>query len=360
MGERAVAPRAVRRLAAEGGVDWHIAVTTEGRPCLLARGRERAILEKCLAAHSVVRASECPAPLASDLDGEHPWMALDCDPVGTLEDLCLLWPKRSVPYAEAIVLSHTIARSLHAAHAVGVCLGALAPSQVVVDRSGTFKIVGFGLDESGWGHRVLCAPTVAMGAKPTPSSDVHMGLLFLRAHIHWVADVPPALGRLLHGDPGPIERAFGRVLFGVLTQTGRLDGTSALRGLERFWSIVGVSPARDAMGRRLRATFDDVRVRLDVARDYSWMSVDDGPRHDLARREPVRRVLRALVEAAGKSLSVDELVVSAWPGEVLVGSSGADRLYVALSTLRKLDLRAAIERDPNGYLLRAATSFRDV
>ncbi len=111
------------------------------------------------------------------------------------------------------------------------------------------------------------------------------------------------LARLLRGEPGPLERAFSRVLFGVLTQASKIDGRSSLRRVEQFWSAM------------------------------------------------------KLVEAGGKPLTTDEVVQASWPGEVLVGSSGPDRFYVAISSLRKLDLRHSLVREQGGYALRARARF---
>lgn len=358
MGGSVFEPKAVRKLAGSGEMAWHAAMAPGGRPCLLVRGPS-ATLARVAEAHLRASSPASPVPWAHDLDADAPWVAFDVDPVGTFEDVAARWAKRSVPYAEAIVVTQTLGVLLRAAHPNGICLGALAPSQVLVDRSGALKILGLGFDETAWSERAFRAPTVAMGHPPTPTSDVHTALLFLRAHIPWVADVPPALSRILSGAPGPVERAFARALFAILTQTGKVDGVSALRHVERFWSIVGAAPDSHAMGRRLRETFGEGIPRVEIDRDLSWLSVDGGPRHDLLRREPVRRVLRALVAAGGEPVPVDRLVASVWPGEALVGSSGADRLYVAISTLRKLDLRTAIAREPSGYALRAEVVVRE-
>ncbi len=359
MGESATTTRLVRRISAEGPVEWYSARTEAGRACLYVRARHASSLVNAVRAHATVDAAECPRLLAHALDDETPWMTLDCDPVGSLEDLASLWPKYSLPYAQAIVVTHTLARVLAAAHRRGELLGALSPSQVLVDRAGRLSVIGLGFDDAAWGPRAFRSARVAMGEAPCPSSDVNASLLFLRAHIPWVTGMPAALARILQGDPGPLERTFAKGLFGAVNQTATIDGIAGLRAIERFWSFLGVSPDREGMAHRLRGTFEEAQVRLAVARDVSWMAVDGGSRHDLVRREPVRRVLRALISAQGTSLTVDDLVQRAWPGEMLVGSSGADRLYVAISTLRKLDLRAAIVREPTGYALRAAVAYHE-
>lgn len=352
-------PRVVRRLAGAGTIEWHSAVAPGGVACLLLRGTDRDAVRKIAEAHVRVNVDVCPVPWAHDLEASVPWVAFECDPLGTFEELVDRWEKRSVPYSEAIVVTHTLVRMMRAAHERGACIGALSPAQVLVDRSGALKVLALGFDERTWDSRAVRAPSVGLGHPPTPSSDLHTGLLFLRAYIPWIEAVPAPLARLLSGAPGPVERVFSRALVGTLTQTVRLDGAWALSKLERFWSIAGVSPAHEAMAERLRRTFDDGAPRVDLGRDLSWVSVDGGPRHDLTRREPVRRVLRVLVEARGSVVPVERLVASAWPGENLVGSSGADRVYVAISALRKLDLRPALAREPSGYALRATVTLRD-
>lgn len=359
MGGHDLEPRVVRRLAGAGTIEWHAAVAPGGVGCLLLRGTDRDVVRKIAEAHVRVNVDVCPVPWTHDLEAPVPWVAFECDPIGTFDDLVDRWPKRSLPYSEAIVVTHAIARMLRAAHERGACIGALSPGQLVIDRSGTIKIFALGFDERTWDSRSIQAPSVALGHAPTPSSDLHSSLLFLRAHIAWIEAVPAPLSRLLSGAPGPVERAFSRALVGTLTQTVRLDGAWALSKLERFWSLVGVSPAHEGMAERLIRTFDDGAPRVDLGRDLSWVSVDGGPRHDLTRREPVRRVLRVLVEAHGSVVPVERIVASAWPGETLVGSSGADRVYVAISALRKLDLRSALAREPSGYALRATVTLRD-
>ncbi len=76
---------------------------------------------------------------------------------------------------------------------------------------------------------------------------------------------------------------------------------------------------------------------------------------DLSRRAPLRRILIALatsrVEAPGEPLSMDDLVRAGWPGERIGSDAAANRVRVALATLRKLGLREAIVTGQGGYLL---------
>ena len=50
---------------------------------------------------------------------------------------------------------------------------------------------------------------------------------------------------------------------------------------------------------------------------------------------------------------MDALIACGWPGERIVAKSGASRVYVALSTLRKLGLRDLLLSRDDGYLLDA-------
>jgi hypothetical protein len=76
---------------------------------------------------------------------------------------------------------------------------------------------------------------------------------------------------------------------------------------------------------------------------------------DLSRRAPLRRVLVALaalrVEAPGAPLSMDDIVRVGWPGERIGADAAVNRVRVALATLRRLGLRAAIKTGQGGYLL---------
>ena len=58
-------------------------------------------------------------------------------------------------------------------------------------------------------------------------------------------------------------------------------------------------------------------------------------------------VLEALA-ASPEPLDVDRMCEQVWPGERLVAQSGTRRVHVAISTLRGLGLRNAIQTDVSG------------
>jgi tetratricopeptide (TPR) repeat protein len=76
---------------------------------------------------------------------------------------------------------------------------------------------------------------------------------------------------------------------------------------------------------------------------------------DLGARPQLLRIARAMAEqrvtAPGVALSQAALLALGWPGEKMTPDAAANRMKVALSTLRKLGLRALIQRTDAGYLL---------
>ncbi len=80
-----------------------------------------------------------------------------------------------------------------------------------------------------------------------------------------------------------------------------------------------------------------------------------GERVDLSRRTTLARLLVGLVRqrlsARGQPISVDGLLEAGWPGERVLPDAGANRVYVAVATLRKLGLRDALAGRDGGYLI---------
>lgn len=110
-----------------------------------------------------------------------------------------------------------------------------------------------------------------------------------------------------------------------------------------------------ASGRRLALRPEDASrlgasSRRRVALDASWF--EGRSRVDLGSRRVLRAVLGLLVErhlSGGAALSSREIARSAWPGERMLPRAASNRVYVAVTTLRKLGLGPAIENDGDGY-----------
>lgn len=93
---------------------------------------------------------------------------------------------------------------------------------------------------------------------------------------------------------------------------------------------------------------------LRVAADASFFFASGGERVELGHRPVLQRVLRALVDDPGGA-AIGALVERAWPKEAMTKESGQNRVRVAISTLRKLGLKGALEFDAGTkqYRLRA-------
>lgn len=95
--------------------------------------------------------------------------------------------------------------------------------------------------------------------------------------------------------------------------------------------------------------------RIRVERRGAWIEPPGGPRGPLERRRALRQILERLISQAltapGTSLPAAALAEAGWPDEPVSPKAASDRLYTALSTLRKLGLRAALRSGEDGYSL---------
>lgn len=96
-------------------------------------------------------------------------------------------------------------------------------------------------------------------------------------------------------------------------------------------------------------------VRIIVAQDGSVFDAPGVGRVDLGRRYTLHRLLAALVEvrlrSPGAGLELDALREAGWPGERMSHASGANRVYVAIATLRREGLSDVLVKRPEGYML---------
>jgi predicted ATPase len=110
---------------------------------------------------------------------------------------------------------------------------------------------------------------------------------------------------------------------------------------------------RRALAEQAAPPLDPGEDALLVGKGSSWFRPPGGEVVSLDRRKSLRLLLDALVEARlaapGAVLSSSALVAAGWPGEDVPPEAGAGRVYTALSTLRKLGLRAVIQSVDDGY-----------
>ena len=141
----------------------------------------------------------------------------------------------------------------------------------------------------------------------------------------------------------------------------------ALERARGLWRLLGFDPdvegfrrlAADAVSTEpLRSTGSvpaPPPARVVIRKGGEWLETPDGTRHALGRRGPLRRVLLALAEAqgsrAGAALTVDDLLTAGWPGERPLAEAANNRVWVTISTLRKLGLGDVLQRWDGGYRL---------
>lgn len=96
-------------------------------------------------------------------------------------------------------------------------------------------------------------------------------------------------------------------------------------------------------------------ARLGVVRDGRAFDAPGVGRVDLGRRYVLHRLLAALLavrlRSPGAGLDLDALLETGWPGEQMSPASGANRVYVAIATLRREGLGDVLVKRPSGYLL---------
>ena len=109
-----------------------------------------------------------------------------------------------------------------------------------------------------------------------------------------------------------------------------------------------------------RALEDDEAAPLSapatiLARSGAWFEREGEDRVRLDRRPSLSLILAGLVERMeqdpGSPLSVSQLLALGWPGEEVLEPAGSNRVYVAVTSLRKLGLKDVIRRSKLGYWL---------
>jgi len=207
------------------------------------------------------------------------------------------------------------------------------------------------------------APEVGMGEPPTPLSDVYVLDLVLRSLLPYV-DLLPLARRAIAG------QAAGLSAEAAQTWAEHQRRRTAAQPAERFqsidellsayrgwWGFIGVVPDAEAWIRHV-AELQRGRTEstaLTIARDASWFRPPGSSRIDIAGRKALRGVLIDLADARlrgpGRARAIEDLLVAGWPGERLVKQSGANRVYVAVATLRELGLGELLRKHAAGYLL---------
>jgi len=177
------------------------------------------------------------------------------------------------------------------------------------------------------------------------------------------------------GDPGLVEALELHRGFLALAASAQAQarGDAAQSHAERSRALALSRRARERLDSGALAHSDDARFALRLLeralRSEAWvfnvgrsaLAPPGEATIDLSSRPQLVRIVRALAEQRmtlpGVPLSQDELLAYAWPGERMTADAAANRMKVALSTLRKLGLRSLIQRTDEGYLLDPLSPF---
>ena len=318
---------------------------------------------------------------------------LDCQAATNLEAIINHWAERlppQLPYAVAIGLSSTLLDVLEHAHGrrdplTGrpICMGGMRWCDILVGSDGAWWFTfGRNLQQEVGVHY---APEVAAGGSPSPGADLYAMQMMLRTIIPFV-QLPEEMLLAFRGEASESSNEWFRWIETRLL-AGRPElrpkSVAELRPLnEAHWHRMGVRPDPAALRLHFEARVREIHAGARVAtppgtalpespspyagellrvnRDGRWFASLRGQSVDISRRGALRRIVAALterrVQEPGKALSVEHLVAAGWPNQTLLPDSAANRLYVAMSTLRGLGF--PVQRRDDGYLLPVGLAVR--
>lgn len=358
-----------------------------GVPATLVEARERDVASES-ALDALDRAHRAPPheAIATSLgragDEGVPTVVLDVPAVVDLEGAVRLGSERGVRIAhgEADGLVTSLRDALRSsARAADRAprerhLGTLSLSNVLLAADGRFWIVGFGHNvvvHDAHGRlaprgRFFQAPEIALGAAPTEQSDFVSLLILLRGMAGFVdvhrSVVEVAAGNSLREDLELLERILWierRVIHALPADRASIDEAIAVS--DRIRALIDVQPDVHGFVRRMgellgaTAAAQPVRERptLRIEANGRWLERGRGPRVDLSRRTVLARMAivlgRARIETPGRGLDIAELAAGCWPGERIVATAAANRVYVAISGLRRVGLAGDLEKCADGY-----------
>jgi tetratricopeptide (TPR) repeat protein len=123
-----------------------------------------------------------------------------------------------------------------------------------------------------------------------------------------------------------------------------------VRAVRRLWEGV----ARTATEAGETAAVADPRA-LVVGHGAAWFALGEAEPVSLHRRQALRSILSALVEARqrspGRAVDDETLIGQAWPAQRIARGSARNRLRNAISTLRRAGLKEVLLTRSDGYLL---------
>ncbi len=132
-------------------------------------------------------------------------------------------------------------------------------------------------------------------------------------------------------------------------------GPSGTSMAERSTNLRMIARLVEGCVANMRSGSGTADATLRIAADGSWFQPAKGPRVDLSSKPRLSAVLRVLAQAKStqpdSALSKSDLLTRAWPQERVLPKAGANRVYVAVASLRALGLEGALVTRDGGYLL---------
>lgn len=167
------------------------------------------------------------------------------------------------------------------------------------------------------------------------------------------------------GDPGLLEALELNRAHLTLLSARALDASAAQAA--RTSVIELAQESRERKSRAAPELSDDARLSLRLLEaalgreawlfdfEHAELRPPGLPAIELKKRPQLLRIVRALVEARlsgpGLALTQEQLLEAGWPGERMQPAAAANRVKVALSTLRSAGLRDLLLRAESGHLL---------
>lgn len=280
-------------------------------------------------------------------------------------------------YAASGAFISGIREAMQAAHAVvdpvtgkRLAFGRVCYGNLLFDADGRYWLLALGKNlltelDSGApsGELSFHAPEVAAGGPASPGGDYFALLLLMRSLLPYV-EVPARIGRVLRGD---LQADDEELLRGLMWFDQRILAAPAPKRATVEEAVAMSARVRELLGTGLDHDGFAAAVQHALGRDSSpletatlvvgpegrWFRPLGGPLIDLEPHSAQRRILIALVDAheEGRSLTVPDLIRVGWPGEQVAALAGANRVYVAIATLRRHGLRGFLQRKGKGYRL---------
>ncbi len=338
----------------------------DGTPRIEARPGAEGLLQRCAEHHS-----GRTAPFARTLDSHEGWMTFgpaQVLPLSAVTEGILAGTLPKLAYGVATAFIERLLDALELAHADGVYFETLGMGNILSSPAGELTFLGLGgLQISS---PVYGTPEVGLGDPATPGSDMYAASQVLRTALP-VVDLPAALRRIYTGRPERLEGPFWRHLIRIERLLGstnpgarRLQIDTIRRIYRGFWKLVGVGPDHEALSSYIRATHSTLSphapsATYDAKRQALYFA--DGQRLELGAHPVQARLLAVLIEAHADErcpgLDATALIDRVWTDENIMPAAAKNRLYVAISKLRKAGLNGHLSTDSAG-LYRLAPELR--